>query len=223
MVNTDNRDRIAAMLAFSRTEYVNWTIRHANFEYPQGMFYGKVGQQVWTRFNWMGSPRTFFEILAGSGRTFVYVYSTPRIKRTTDPVPKVRAVLNEVFGVSAVDGKRLSLAGQDMLKEVHLAAQSSTLIGLFDAEFNCCDAVTGEPIERVEWGRSVAKFLENSPDKLDRMDDELPVGLRKRLREGAVVDEALVGQFGALGKEIRRDMRERIRIACRDAEWPCEL
>jgi hypothetical protein len=227
-MNVKDKTVINSILNLCRKEYVFERIECADFEFWRGSFYGMVDSVTLASYAWLGNTSFSLYVLQCDSYTFVYVYGSPCVKRG-----KAReGVLNEVPGgaidIRAIRQWRWPVDAEWYLKGVLGYNSSANLIGVFDAEFKCVDCLTGLPVDPVVWCPGLIKFLDIKPRQLDKRTGRADQkgyrpDLRERVWAGATVDAALVRDFWEGRGEFTEVMAERVRQACKLADWPCTL
>ncbi len=203
-------------------------IECADFEFWRGSFYGVVDSIVLASYAWIGNTAFSLYVLRCEPSTFVYVYGAPYVKRG-----KAReGVLSEVPG-GAIDIRAIRQLpwpcdAEWYLKGVLGFNSNANLIGVFDYEFECVDCLTGLPVDPVVWCPGLMKFLDLNAREFDKRigltgQKGYRPDLRERVWAGATVDAALVRDFWEGRGEFTEVMAERVRQACKLADWPCTL
>jgi len=228
VLNMNNKDIIESALGFCRKEYVFERLLFADFEYWQGPFCGRIDGVTIASFAWQGSGRFGLDILRMDLHTFVYIYGAPYVKRGKTREGVLQEVPGRSIDIQAIRSLKWPRDAEWYVKTWTKYNSSANVIGLFNQSYECVDCITGLPVQPVVWCNSMLKILKTTPQQLDKRTGRADQkgyrpDLRERVWAGATVDAALVRDFWEGRGEFTEVMAERVRQACKLADWPCTL
>ena len=227
-MNQINHKMLKDILLLCRREYILNRIECADFEYWLSPFYASKGGQVIGSFNWNGSNSFGLSVLSNRQYAYIYIYGKPYVKRGVQNEGVLGVFLSQHFGGESITRDFWGSDSYGTVKDICRYNSSANVIGMFDSNYECTDCLTQQVVNPVIWCAGLAKFLDLNAREFDKRigltgQKEYRPDLRERVWAGATVDAALVRDFWEGRGEFTEVMAERVRQACKLADWPCTL